>query len=465
MRRIELKPGEPFRSSFIDRTGAFNADALVAATRIVEDVRERKDVALRELTKKFDGADVGDFRVPQSEIDDAHKNIDPDTYDAIRHAAVQIREFHERQIQQSWMFAREDGAIVGAKITPVDSVGIYVPGGRALYPSTVLMNAIPASVAGVRRIACVTPPGKDGHVDSAILAACKVGGVNEVYTVGGAQAIAALAYGTESIRPVDKVTGPGNAYVAAAKKVVSGDVGIDMIAGPSEVCVVADKSADPALVAMDLMAQAEHDPLAACYLVCESAEYADAVEEAIAGHMQHSTRAEITTASLDGQGLAVIVNDMAQALQTVNVIAPEHLEMHVENAMEYLGEIRNAGAIFLGEWTPEAVGDYVAGPNHTLPTGGTARFASPLSVDEFVKKSSIIQYSPRALVNDARAIMQIAMHEGLWAHAQSVALRMKAIEDGAASGVSGASGSGVSGVAAHNAAPSVNNEGKERTDG
>ncbi len=428
MRRIELQPTEPFRPSFINRTGAFNADALMAATRIVQDVRERGDEELRALTEKFDGVKVESFRVPDEAFDRAFEEVNPETLEALQHAAAQIREFHQRQVQQSWMFAREDGAIVGAKVTPIDSVGIYVPGGRALYPSSVLMNAIPASVAGVRRIACVTPPTKDGNVDAAILVACKLGGVSEVYTVGGAQAVAALAYGTDSIPAVDKITGPGNAYVAAAKKVVSGDVGIDMIAGPSEVCVVADESADPSLVAIDLMAQAEHDPLAACYLVCGSNDYADAVEAAIAGHVAHSPRAEITMASLDGQGLIVVVNDMEQAIQAVNVIAPEHLELHVRDAMEYLGAIRNAGAIFLGEWTPEAVGDYVAGPNHTLPTGGTARYASPLSVDEFVKKSSIIQYSSKALQNDSRSVMRIAMHEGLWAHAQSVALRMQAME-------------------------------------
>lgn len=432
MRIIELKPNEPFRSSCIKRTGAFNADALIAATKIVEEVRERGDAALLELTEKFDGVKLepSAMRVSQEDIDESVNEVPLDTLKALKHAASQIREFHERQIQQSWMFAREDGAIVGAKITPIDSVGIYAPGGRALYPSSVLMNSIPASVAGVNRIVCVTPPSKGGGVDAAMLVACKLGGVDEVYTVGGAQAIAALAYGTDTILPVDKITGPGNAYVAAAKKAVSGDVGIDMIAGPSEVCVVADATADANLVAMDLMAQAEHDPLAACYLVCESTDYVRAVEDAIERHVQHSPRAEITRASFDGQGLAVVVNDMEQAIQTINVIAPEHLELHVEHAMEHVGAIRNAGAIFLGKWTPEAVGDYVAGPNHTLPTGGTARFASPLSVDEFVKKSSIIQYSARALENDSRAIMQIAMHEGLWAHAQSVALRLREIEGG-----------------------------------
>ncbi len=441
MRRIELKPTEPFRADLIDRTGAFNADALKTATDIVADVRERGDEALTELTQKLDGVTVDAFKLPAEALDAALDQVDPDTLEALKHATRQIRDFHERQITQSWLFAREDGAIVGAKVTPLDSVGIYVPGGRALYPSTVLMNAIPASVAGVARIACVTPPQKDGTVDAAILAACKLGGVTEVYTVGGAQAVAALAYGTESVRPVDKITGPGNAYVAAAKKVVSGDVGIDMIAGPSEVCVVADATADARLVAMDLMAQAEHDPMAACYLVCESAAYADEVERAVEEHLAHSPRADITRASLEGHGLTVIVSDMEQALQTVNVIAPEHLEMHVANAMDYLGQIRNAGAIFLGPWTPEAVGDYVAGPNHTLPTGGTARFASPLSVDEFVKKSSIIQYSAKALLNDSKAVMAIALHEGLWAHAQSVALRMDAALQETGAPVEGTAGS------------------------
>ncbi len=427
MRRVTLKPGEPFTDSFINRTGAFNAEAIEAATSIIEEVRTRGDEALRDLTEQFDGVRPETFRVAQDALDAAPDKVDPDTLDALNHALRQIRDYHERQIQQSWIFARADGAIVGSKIAPLDSVGIYVPGGRALYPSTVLMNAIPAKVAGVRRIVCVTPPRKDGTLDEGILAACKISGVTEVYAVGGAQAIGALAYGTESIAAVDKITGPGNAYVAAAKKVVSGDVGIDMIAGPSEVCVVADEDSDPSLVAIDLMAQAEHDPEASCYLVTFSDTFADEVEAAIDDNLARSPRADITRTSLDEQGLIVVCPSMDSALQTVNVIAPEHLEMHVDHAMEYLGSIRNAGAIFLGEWTPEAVGDYVAGPNHTLPTGGTARFASPLSVDEFMKKSSVIQFSADALRNDARAIMQIALHEGLWAHAESVAQRCKSL--------------------------------------
>ena len=430
MRRVILQEGEVFSNAHLKRTGAFNAQAMKSATDIIEAVRERGDEALRDYTERFDGVRIEDFRVPAEDIADAPNRVDAHTAQALAKAAEQIRDFHERQKRQSWFNTRENGALVGAKVQPLDSVGIYAPGGRALYPSTVLMNAIPASVAGVERIVLATPPTKDGTLDPAILEACRIAGVTEIYTVGGAQAIAALAYGTESIAPVAKITGPGNAYVAAAKKIVSGDVGIDMIAGPSEVCVVANETADPAMVAIDLMAQAEHDPLASCYLVTFDEAYADEVERWIAYHMQQTTRAEITTASLDNQGLIVVCKDMDQALEAVNVIAPEHLELHIDNAMEYLGSIRNAGAIFLGAWTPEAVGDYVAGPNHTLPTGGTARYSSPLSVDDFVKHSSVIQYSPQALGDDADAIMTIARHEGLWSHARSVELRKNLLETG-----------------------------------
>ncbi|MEG0072328.1 MAG: histidinol dehydrogenase [Raoultibacter sp.] len=434
MRRIILQAGESFQKKHLNRTGAFNAEALMTATQIVEDVKSRGDDALREYTEKFDGVAVEQFRVSDEVIDEAITHVDPKVEHALKHAAAQIRDFHERQRQQSWFSIREDGALVGSKIEPLDSVGIYVPGGRALYPSTVLMNALPAAVAGVRRIVCVTPPSKEGTLDPAILEACRLAGVTEVYGVGGAQAVAALAYGTESIEAVDKITGPGNAFVAAAKKIVSGDVGIDMVAGPSEVCVVADATADPALVAIDLMAQAEHDPLASCYLVTFDEAYADEVERCIEVHTEQSTRAEITTASLVDQGLIVVCPDVPSAMDAVNIIAPEHLEVHMAHAMDLLGLIRNAGAIFLGEWTPEAVGDYVAGPNHTLPTGGTARFSSPLSVDEFVKKSSVIQYSAASLANDAEAIMTIANHEGLWAHAKSVELRCNLMKTGSVFG-------------------------------
>lgn len=440
MRRVKLSQGEVFSNKHLKRTGAFNADALSAATTIIEEVRTRGDAALREYTERFDGVCIEDFRVPQEVIDQAITRVNDKTARALRQAADQIRDFHERQRQQSWFTVREDGALVGSKVEPLESVGIYVPGGRALYPSTVLMNALPAAVAGVPRIVCVTPPSASGELDPAIMYACSLAGVTEVYAVGGAQAVAALAYGTESIEPVAKITGPGNAYVAAAKKIVSGDVGIDMIAGPSEVCVVADETADPALVAIDLMAQAEHDPLASCYLVTFDEAYADEVERAIEGHLLTSTRAEITTASLAHQGLIVICSDVPQALEAVNVIAPEHLELHLDHAFDLLGAIRNAGAIFLGAWTPEAVGDYVAGPNHTLPTGGTARYSSPLSVDEFVKKSSVIQYSSAALARDAEAITTIAHHEGLWAHARSVEMRENLLRTGNVFGAEGADG-------------------------
>lgn len=437
MRRIVLKPGEIFSNAHLCRTGAFNASALSAATDIIERVREQGDFALRAFTQKFDGVQVEDFRVPYAALADAAAGLDGKTAKALRQAADQIRDFHDRQRQQSWFTVREDGALVGSKVEPLESVGIYVPGGRALYPSSVLMNALPAAVAGVPRIVCVTPPTKSGALDPAILEACRLSGVTEVYSVGGAQAIAALAYGTESIEPVVKITGPGNAYVAAAKKIVSGDVGIDMIAGPSEVCVVADATADPALVAIDLMAQAEHDPLAACYLVTFDEAYADEVERMVERHMLTSTRAEITAASLADQGLIVVCGDLAQALDAVNVIAPEHLELHLDHAFDLLGSIRNAGAIFLGPWTPEAVGDYAAGPNHTLPTGGTARYASPLSVDDFVKKSSVIQYSSAALKSDAETVMTIARHEGLWAHAMSVEMRRNLLDWGNVCGIEG----------------------------
>jgi histidinol dehydrogenase len=428
MRRVILSQGETFSNDHLQRTSAFNAGALEAATNIVARVREEGDAALRDLTAKFDGVEIEDFRVSQEAIDAAIAQIDPHLQKSLAQAARQIREFHERQKQQSWFSVRADGALVGSKVEPIESVGIYAPGGRALYPSTVLMNAIPAHVAGVSRITLCTPPTKDGSLDPAVLEAARLAGITEIYTVGGAQAIAALAYGTESIAPVSKITGPGNAFVAAAKKIVSGDVGIDMIAGPSEVCVVADETADPKMVAIDLMAQAEHDPLASCYLVTFSAAYADEVEANIADHMKRSKRAEITTASLE-HGLIVVVPDMATAIEAVNVIAPEHLELHIADPMAQLGAVRNAGAIFLGEWTPEAVGDYVAGPNHTLPTGGTARFSSPLSVDDFIKRSSVIQYTPAALARDGEAIVAIADREGLWSHAESVRLRLAELPD------------------------------------
>ena len=443
MKTIKLAPGERLVTNQLNRKGVLPQNIVDAARDIVANVRANGDAAVRDYCQRFDGVELQSFRLPQEQIDAALEGLDPAFVAALEKAARQIREFHQREVEQSWFTTRPDGTMLGVKVTPLAAAGIYVPGGRAQYPSTVLMNAIPAKVAGVKRVVMVTPPQKDGLISPYTLAAAKLGGVDEIYMVGGAQAVAALAYGTETIPRVDKITGPGNAFVAAAKQIVSGDVGIDMVAGPSEVCVLADATAKPMVVAADLMAQAEHDPLAACYLVTFSDAYADAVEAAIQVHLADSTRADITRTSLDDHGLIVVCTSMDQALEAVNVIAPEHLEMHVEGAMEYLGAIRNAGAIFLGAWTPEAVGDYVAGPNHTLPTGGTARYSSPLSVDDFVKKSSIIQYSPAALKNDARAVVQIATHEGLWAHARSVALRLKALLDAEQASVAGSAAAGV----------------------
>ena len=443
MKTIELAPGERLVTNQLNRKGVLPQNIVDAARDIVANVRANGDAAVRDYCQRFDGVELQSFRLPQEQIDAALEGLDPAFVAALEKAARQIREFHQREVEQSWFTTRPDGTMLGVKVTPLAAAGIYVPGGRAQYPSTVLMNAIPAKVAGVERVVMVTPPQKDGLISPYTLAAAKLGGVDEIYMVGGAPAVAALAYGTETIPRVDKITGPGNAFVAAAKQIVSGDVGIDMVAGPSEVCVLADATAKPMVVAADLMAQAEHDPLAACYLVTFSDAYADAVEAAIQVHLADSTRADITRTSLDDHGLIVVCTSMDQALEAVNVIAPEHLEMHVEGAMEYLGAIRNAGAIFLGAWTPEAVGDYVAGPNHTLPTGGTARYSSPLSVDDFVKKSSIIQYSPAALKNDARAVVQIATHEGLWAHARSVALRLKALLDAEQASVAGSAAAGV----------------------
>jgi histidinol dehydrogenase len=345
--------------------------------------------------------------------------------DAIAAAAGAIEEFHERQLPQSWFTAQEGGVFLGVKVTALRRVGIYVPGGRACYPSSVLMNAIPAVVAGVDEIAMVVPPDADGTVNPYTLAAAAEAGVSEIYKVGGAQAIAALAFGTRTIPRVDKVTGPGNAYVTAAKKLVMGEVGIDMLAGPSEVLVLADETAEPAFVAIDLMAQAEHDPRAATYLVTTDPTLPDEVEAALEILLAEAPRAEVIRRSLEDNGRVIIVSDVAAALDAANLIAPEHLEVLMAEPFELLGGIRNAGAIFLGPWTPESVGDYVAGPNHVLPTGGTARFSSPLSVEDFVKRSSVLSYSREALKCDAPNVIAIAAAEGLDAHADAVALRLE----------------------------------------
>ena len=430
MKTVQLGAGERLTVLNLNREGAVPLKITRAAQDIIDGVRAAGDEALRRYCKDFDGVEVDEFRLPQERIDAALDNIDPAFLAALEKAAEQIRDFHQREVQQSWFTTRADGTMLGVKVTPVRAAGIYVPGGRAQYPSTVLMNAIPAKVAGVERVVMVTPPQRGGGISPYTLAAAKVAGVDEVYTVGGAQAIAALAYGTQSIPRVEKITGPGNAYVAAAKRLVSGEVGIDMIAGPSEVCVLADASANPAVVAADLMAQAEHDPLAACYLVTCDARFAAEVERAVEVLVAQSPRADITRTSLDNEGVIVVAADMDAAVDAVNTIAPEHLELHCENAMGLLGSIRNAGAIFVGAWSSEPLGDYVAGPNHTLPTGGTAMFSSPLSVDDFVKRSSVICYTPQGLMNDAPATQAMARREGLWAHALSAGLRRRVLLQG-----------------------------------
>lgn len=425
MRRIELARGRVLTDAMLARSGGVDAEVLAVAARIVEDVRLRGDEALLEYTRQFDKAELEELRVTPAEIEAAVAMVPAEFRDAIAAAAAAIEEFHERQLPQSWFTTQEGGVFLGVKVTPLRRVGIYVPGGRACYPSSVLMNAIPAVVAGVDEIAMAVPPAADGSVNPYTLAAAAEAGVSEIYKVGGAQAVAALAYGTRSIPRVDKITGPGNAYVTAAKKLVMGEVGIDMLAGPSEVLVLADETAEPAFVAIDLMAQAEHDPRAATYLVTTDPTLVDEVEEALEVLLEEAPRAEVIRRSLTDNGRVIVVADAAAAIEAANLIAPEHLEVMMAEPFELLGAIRNAGAIFLGPWTPESVGDYVAGPNHVLPTGGTARFSGPLSVEDFVKRSSVLSYSREALEADAANVVAIAQAEGLDAHADAVALRLE----------------------------------------
>ncbi len=429
MRRIVLERGQRLTEKDLARSGGVDAEIIGVAARIVDDVRARGDEAVREYTASFDKVDLADFRVTAEEIDAAVAAVEPEFLDAIGAAAGAIEDFHRRQLPQSWFTAQEGGVFLGQKVTPIRRVGIYVPGGRAKYPSSVLMNAIPAMVAGCDEIAMVVPPAADGTVNPYTLAAAAEAGVDEIYKIGGAQAIAALAYGTASIPRVDKIVGPGNAYVTAAKKLIMGDAGIDMLAGPSEVLILADETAVPAFVAIDLMAQAEHDPRAATYLVTTDPELPDLVEDALELLLEESPRGDITARSLTDNGVIIICPDIVAALDTSDLIAPEHLEVMMSEPLDLLGSIRNAGAIFLGPWTPESVGDYVAGPNHVLPTGGTARFSSPLSVDDFVKKSSVLSYSFEALELDSDTVLEIAGREGLWAHGRAVSLRLDAVEE------------------------------------
>lgn len=394
---------------------------------ILENVKKNKDKALFEYTKKFDGVDITTktFRVTKEEIKEAYTKVDEHLIEVIRKAIVNIRAYHEKQVRYSWFDSKPDGTLLGQKITALERVGVYVPGGKAVYPSSVLMNIIPAKVAGVDRIVMTTPPGKDGKVYPITLVAANEAGVDEVYKVGGAQAIGALAYGTESIKKVDKIVGPGNIFVALAKKAVYGHVSIDSIAGPSEILVLADETANPRYVAADLLSQAEHDEMASAILVTTSEELAKKVSDEVDGFVKVLSRREIIQKSLDSYGYILVAKDMEEAIDTANEIASEHLEIVTKNPFDTMTRIRNAGAIFLGEYSSEPLGDYFAGPNHVLPTNGTAKFFSPLSVDDFIKKSSIISYSREALELIHQDIEDFATAEKLTAHANSIAVRFE----------------------------------------
>ena len=394
---------------------------------IIQNVREKRDEAVFEYTLKFDGAtiDQDNIRVTEEEIKEAYEQVDPKLLDVIRKALVNIRDYHTKQKQYSWFDSDESGIILGQKVTPLKTVGVYVPGGKAVYPSSVLMNVIPAKVAGVSNIIMTTPSGKDGKVYPSTLVAAKEAGVDAIYKVGGAQAIAALAFGTESIPKVDKIVGPGNIYVALAKKAVFGYVSIDSIAGPSEIMVLADETANPRFVAADLLSQAEHDEMASAILVTTSETLAEQVSVEVDKFVEVLSRKEIIRKSLDNYGYILVADTMQDAIDTVNEIASEHLELVTKNPFETMTKIRNAGAIFIGEYSSEPLGDYFAGPNHVLPTNGTAKFFSPLSVDDFIKKSSIISYSREALEPVYKDIVQFAECEKLTAHANSIRVRFE----------------------------------------
>ncbi len=396
-----------------------------AVAEILNRVKEEKDVALFDYTKKFDKAELTKetIRVTEEEIKEAYEKLPADVLEVIRKAAVNIRVYHEKQKQYSWFDSEPSGILLGQKVTAIGAVGVYVPGGKAAYPSSVLMNVIPAKVAGVERIAMVTPPGADGKIYEATLVAAKEAGVTEIYKVGGAQAIAALAFGTESIKKVDKIVGPGNIYVALAKKSVYGHVSIDSIAGPSEILVLADETANPTYVAADLLSQAEHDELASAILVTTSRELAEQVEKEIERFVNQLSRKAILEKSLENYGYLLVADSMKDAIDVVNEIASEHLEIITKDPFQTMTKVKNAGAIFLGEYASEPLGDYFAGPNHVLPTNGTAKFFSPLSVDDFIKKSSIISYSREALEPIHEDIIRFAKAEGLTAHANSIAVR------------------------------------------
>lgn len=397
---------------------------------ILAHVKEEKDQAVFAYTKKFDHADItaANIKVTEEEIEEAYKEVDPKLVEIIRKALLNIRTYHEKQRQYSWFDSKPDGTILGQKVTPLHRAGVYVPGGKAVYPSSVLMNIVPAKVAGVDEIVMVTPPGKDGKVTPNTLVAAHEAGADVIYKVGGAQAIAALAYGTESIPKVDKIVGPGNIYVALAKKAVYGYVSIDAIAGPSEILVIADETANPRFVAADLLSQAEHDELASAILVTTSEELARKVSDEVDGFLKELSRSEIIRKSLDNYGYILVADTMDDVIDIANEIASEHLEIQTKNPYDVMTKVRNAGAIFIGEYASEPLGDYFAGPNHVLPTNGTAKFFSPLSVDDFIKKSSIIGYSEEALRDIHKDIEAFAEAEQLTAHANSIKVRFEGEE-------------------------------------
>ena len=398
-------------------------NVVPTVSEILGNVRENGDKAVRDYTVRFDGKAPERAEISAAEIDSIIAGCDPAFLDTLRKAAANIRDFHQRQVQQSWLTTKPNGVMMGQRVRGLKRVGIYVPGGTAAYPSSVLMNAIPAKIAGVEEIVMATPPQKDGTPNPNIIAAAKIAGVDRIFLMGGAQAVAALAYGTETVPKVDKIVGPGNIFVATAKKLLYGTVDIDMIAGPSEILIIADKTADPKFLAADLMSQAEHDRLASAILLTDCADLAEQTKAELERQMKKLERNEIIKSSLENFGAMIVCSDMKQAVEFANELAPEHLEVCCENPMEYVGKLDNAGSVFLGSYSPEPLGDYFAGPNHVLPTSGTARFFSPLSVDSFIKKSSFIYYTEDALRADAEDVIRFADTEGLTAHANSIKVR------------------------------------------
>lgn len=417
-----MKYGEVPTEEIFARTEP-KTDVSGIVADIIENVKTRGDAALYEYCEKFDKAHLTSLKVTKEEIEEALTMVEPEFLEILKKAAGNIRKFHEKQKRNSFIINDESGIVMGQKVIPVDRAGLYVPGGTAAYPSTVLMDSIPAKIAGVKDVVMVTPPNAEGKVNPVILAAAYVAGVDNIYKVGGAQAVAALAYGTESIPKADKIVGPGNAFVAEAKKQVYGKVSIDMIAGPSEILVVSDGKSDPAVVAADLLSQAEHDKLASAVLVTDSRELADAVSAELEKQIPLLERCEIARASVDENGKIIVADDLMKAIDIANEIAPEHLELCVDNPFDYLDSIRHAGSVFMGRNCPEALGDYLAGPNHTLPTSGTAKFSSPLSVDDFVKKTQYTYFTRDALASVAEDVAYFARKEGLTAHAKSAVIR------------------------------------------